>query len=383
VKFTPEQGNISLDTHFIKEENGICTIQIEVTDTGIGISEEQQAKLFGSFQQAENSTSRKFGGTGLGLAISKRIVEMMDGEIWIESELGKGSTFAFTIKAERGVSESEMQSLPNLNSQKIRILAVDGATEVREHFTEIAERFGLACDVTDSGEEACALVRQGGSYNICFVDWNLPDMDGMEFSRRILNVYSDAPPYIVIMISSADLISLENETKGVGIDKFLQKPLFPSAIVDTINEYLDVDKLIAMEESSPEHAEHFAGYHLLLAEDVEINREIVLALLEPTQLDIDCAENGAEALKMYSESPDKYDMIFMDVQMPKMDGYEATRRIRAMDSPKAKEIPIVAMTANVFREDIENCIAAGMNDHVGKPLDLDEVLAKLHQYIRR
>ncbi|GHV44781.1 hypothetical protein FACS1894204_02500 [Synergistales bacterium] len=246
----PPEGDIRLDAYFIKEKNGVFFVKIEVTDTGIGINPEQQSRLFSSFVQAESSTSRKFGGTGLGLAISKRIVEMMGGSIWIESELGKGSTFAFVIPAKRGDSEA-----------------------------------------------------------------------------------------------AAENLSAEDE---------------PS------------DK-----------AENFEGYHLLLAEDVEINREIVLALLEPTHLAIDCAENGAEALRMFSSDPDHYDMIFMDVQMPEMDGYEATRRIRALNVSRAQTIPIIAMTANVFREDIENCLAAGMNDHVGKPLDFNDVLGKLRKYIKK
>jgi PAS domain S-box-containing protein len=262
VKFTPEQGSIRLDARLLREENEVCTLQVGVTDTGIGISPEQQARLFHSFEQAETGTSRKFGGTGLGLAISKRIVEMMSGEIWIESEMGKGSTFVFTFQATRGTQEE-----PGL---------------------------------LDRGHD------------------------------------------------------------GLG-----EESLFTPD-----------------EEAQPGETESFRGYHILLAEDVEINREIVLALFEPTELAIDCAENGAEALRLFGAAPEKYDMIFMDVQMPEMDGYEATRRIRALDIPQASRIPIVAMTANVFREDVEKCLAVGMNDHIGKPLDFAEVLTKLRQYLR-
>jgi CheY-like chemotaxis protein len=163
---------------------------------------------------------------------------------------------------------------------------------------------------------------------------------------------------------------------------FLPKPLFPSSIADVINECLGVDSLSA-EKAQPETDGIFKGYHLLLAEDVEINREIIQTVLEPTLLTFDCAENGIEALRMFREAPEKYDMIFMDVQMPEMDGYEATRKIRALDIPKAKQIPIIAMTANVFREDIDRCFEAGMNGHVGKPLDFDEVLSILHKYLNR
>ena len=244
VKFTPEDGSICLDARLLGEKDSLCTIQISVSDTGIGISPEQQTHLFMSFHQAESSTTRKFGGTGLGLSISKNIVEMMGGSIRVESEIGKGATFIFTVKLQRG--------------------------------TEI----------------------------------------------------------------------VQNETE----------------------EKQSTDGL-------------FKGRHILLVEDVEINREIVLALLEPTLLDIDCAENGNQAIHMFEKAPDKYDAILMDLQMPEKDGYEATYHIRAMDVPKARTIPIIAMTANVFREDIERCLDTGMNDHIAKPLNFDEVIGKLRGYL--
>jgi signal transduction histidine kinase/CheY-like chemotaxis protein len=245
VKFTPDHGLISLDAQLTKLEAGRCTLQIDVADNGIGISADQQARLFAPFVQADGSISRKFGGTGLGLVISRRIVDMMSGRLWVESELGKGTRFFFTIEAE----------------------------------------------VTDEGEEA------------------------------------------------------------VDDSKASEKQIF------------------------------FEGFRVLLAEDVDINREIVVTLLEPTMIGIDCAENGEEALKMYSDAPDRYDIIFMDIQMPIMDGYEATRRIRALDAPKAKLVPIIAMTANVFKEDIEKCIACGMNGHISKPIDFDEVTQKLRDHL--
>jgi CheY-like chemotaxis protein len=254
VKFTPEHGSIWLTIQFIKEEAGLCTVQIDVKDTGIGISAEQQTRLFTSFEQAESSTSRKYGGTGLGLAISKRIIDLMDGTIWIKSELGAGATFAFTVQLKRGTGESLM------NSSKDEWADANGLTQVS-----------------------------------------------------------------------------------------------------------------------------FLGHCILLAEDMEINQEIVRALLEPTGLKIDCAANGIKAVQMFSDNPEKYDMIFMDLQMPDMDGLEATRRIREIEAarqlPERPGIPILAMTANVFKEDIEKCLEVGMNGHIGKPLDFDEVLTKLKHYL--
>jgi len=254
VKFTPEHGAINLCSKLSEQENGICKIQFDVTDTGVGISEEQQAGLFKPFQQAESGTARKYGGTGLGLAITKRIVELMGGSISVSSALGEGATFSFTVSAENPGNEAKS----NANG--------------------------------------------------------LPDTERNE---------------------------------------------------------------------GPAQADQYEGYNVLLVEDVEINREIVIALLEPTLLKIDCAENGAEAVRMFKEAPERYNIIFMDVQMPVMDGFEATRIIRALNTPNAKTIPIIAMTANVFKEDIDNCLKAGMNCHIGKPIDFDAVLRILRQFLNQ
>jgi CheY-like chemotaxis protein len=380
VKFTPEQGVIRLDAQLSEEEDdGICVIRISVTDTGIGINEEQQSRLFGSFEQADSSTSRKFGGTGLGLAISKRIVEMMGGEIWVDSDIGKGSTFTFTLRAERAAGASSNLLRLGVSRDSIRILAVDDAPEILEYFAEIARQFGVFCDTAASGDEAVSLIEKNGAYNIYFVDWNMPGMSGIEFSKRIRETGSaDA---VIIMISAIEWSRIEDEAKSAGVDKFLPKPLFASAIADCINECLGTEALLEAENAQPSKINRFEGYRMMLVEDIEINREIVLALLEPTGLSITCAENGAEALRIFSEAPERYDLIFMDVHMPEMDGYEATRRIRALDVPESKSIKIVAMTANVFREDIEKCLEAGMDDHIGKPLDFEEVLAKLRKYL--
>jgi CheY-like chemotaxis protein len=379
VKFTPEEGSVSVDARCVKEENKICTIQIAVKDTGIGITAEQQTRLFSSFQQAESSTSRKYGGTGLGLAISKRIVEMMGGTIWIESEQGKGSTFAFTVQAGRGTEEKRCLLAPGVNWDNIRIMAVDDDPDVREYFADLAERIDVSCECEPGGEEALAAIERDGSYDIYFVDWKMPGMNGVELTRKIREHSPENS--VIIMISAAEWSAIEDEAKNAGVNKFLSKPLFPSSIVDLINESLGgVRKTASGADEAP--IDNFEGFRILLAEDVEINREIVITLLEPTRLAVDCAENGAEAVRLYSAAPEKYAMIFMDVQMPEIDGFEATRQIRALEAAKAMEgIPIVAMTANVFREDIEKCLEAGMNDHIGKPLDFEDVLAKLRRYL--
>jgi len=378
IKFTPNGGSVSLDTRFLGEENGVCTLQLAITDTGIGISPEQQARLFTSFQQAESSTTRTFGGTGLGLVISRSIVEMMGGRIWIESKPGKGTTFTFTIQAKRGVEKSaDPHMLPCWSN--LRILAVDDDMEIVEYFRGVVQALGAYCDIATSGEDALALVEKNGDYHFYFVDWKMPGIDGIQLIQA-LKTRKVLFGSVAIMFSSANWDTIEEEAKRAGVDAFLTKPLFPSSIADAIIEALNA-KQPPMKVEQENSSANFAGNHILLAEDIDINREIVIALLEPMLLKVDCAENGLEAIRMFSEAPEKYDMVFMDVQMPKMDGYEATLNIRALEHPRAKTIPIIAMTANVFREDIEKCRKAGMDDHIGKPLDLDGLLGVLRKHL--
>ena len=374
VKFTPEGGGIQLNAYLVEMAENICTIKVEVIDTGIGISEEQQKRLFSSFVQAENSTTRKFGGTGLGLAISKHIVEIMGGEIWLKSELGKGSTFSFTIQAERVVETTNGQQQIGLTWGNMRVLVVDDALDTREYFADIMQRFGSSCDVAASGEEACALIKRNGPYNLYFIDWRMDEMNGVELAQRIRALDSDQT--LIVMSSVSEWDEIQGAAKSLGITKFLPKPLFPSNIADCINECLGSGSMVGS-GNELNYKGLFKGYRILLAEDVEVNREIVVTLLEPTELTVDTAENGVAAVELFSKNPDAYDMIFMDVQMPEMDGYEATRKIRNLDCQWAKEIPIVAMTANVFREDIEKCLACGMNDHLGKPLNYEKMMSIL------
>ena len=380
IKFTPEFGSIGLDARLLSRDNDICVIKITVTDTGIGISREQQARLFQSFQQAEASTTRKFGGTGLGLSISKNIVEMMGGNIWVESEPGKGSTFAFTIQAKPGTNKRQALLDTDINLNNVRILVVDDDPDILTFFVTATHEFGVSCDTASSGEDALELIEKKGAYNIYFIDWKMPGIGGIDLTRKLRNKIYVPGKSVVIMISATEWNMIENEAKRAGVDKFLSKPLFTSAIADVINDCIGSSQ----EQTAglqPGAEIDFEGSRILLAEDVEINREIVLALLEPMGLTIDCAENGLEAVNMFTQNPGVYDMIFMDVQMPEMDGYEATRRIRSLDISNAKTVPIVAMTANAFKEDIENCLSSGMNDHLGKPLDTDDLLDKLKKYL--
>ena len=380
VKFTPSGGEIRIDTKSLGEEKGMYTIQISVTDSGIGLSPEQQERLFRPFQQAENATSRKFGGTGLGLSISKNIVEMMDGKIWIESELGKGATFTFTIKVKRSEKKAQRSPGHSVNWKNVRILAVDDDTDTLTFFKVILEELGASCDTARSAEEALSLVDQNRIYDVVFVDWKLPGIDGVQMTSILKGEKNNGDNLSVVLFSAAAWTTVEKEARKAGVDKFLSKPLFPSVIIETVNECLGTDSGSADVETEAS-VPVFPGRRILLAEDIEINREIVLALLEPTQLEIDSAENGAVAVEMFREAPQKYDMIFMDMQMPEMDGVTAVKNIRALDIPKAKTIPIIAMTANVFQEDVKKCIDAGMNSHLGKPLNFDDVISKLQTYL--
>ena len=378
VKFTPERGKVSLDTELVAEDSDSCTIRFSVSDTGIGISPEQKQRLFQSFEQADSSTARKFGGTGLGLAISKQIVDMMGGRIWVESEIGKGATFFFEIKAKRKSTENAHELRNDLTLENLRLLIVDDSMEELEYFTHITGKFDIHCDVADSGMKACELIDKNGAYDFYFIDWQMPGMNGIELTTKIKRYNTQS---VCILMSVLEWHDVKAEARIAGVDSFLKKPLYPSTVMDCLNRYVGVigenDKKHAAMESV------FEGKCILLAEDVKINREIVKAQLGITKIDIDCAENGKEAVQMFSENPDKYELIFMDMQMPEMDGLEATQTIRALDIPSAKTIPIVAMTANVFREDIDNCLAAGMNDHVGKPLDITVVVEKIKQHTKR
>jgi len=384
VKFTPAEGSITLDALFMGEENGLCTIQVSVSDTGIGINKEQQKRLFNSFQQAESSTTRKYGGTGLGLAISKSIVEMMNGKIWVESEPDKGSVFKFTVKMKRGSIDKQGLLSSDVNWSNIRIMVVDDDPDILTYFSDVIQGFGVSCETAISGKDALALVEQKGGCHIYFVDWKMPGMDGIQLARELKTLTPKNS--VVIMISAVEWSAVAEEAKKAGVVKFLSKPLFPSTIAEIINECLGAGNR-QKEEVKTDITGLYKGHCILLAEDVEINREIVMTLLEPAQLDIDCAENGSEAVSMYIKAPEKYEIIFMDVQMPELDGYDATRRIRAIEAELYKDdslhkpVPIIAMTANVFKEDIEKCLNAGMNGHIGKPLDFNEVLEKLNNYL--
>ncbi|MDL2317828.1 response regulator [Eubacteriales bacterium OttesenSCG-928-A19] len=384
VKFTPEGGRITLAVRPVEQRDGRVQLEVSVTDSGIGITDEQKKRLFRSFEQAESGVSRKYGGTGLGLAISRRIVEMMDGRIWVDSVPGNGSCFAFTVWVEGTDGRTIGMPAPSVDIdwKAVRVLAVDDSEHILDYFSTLSEALGLHCDVAVSGKKALERIESAPTpYDVIFVDWVMPEMDGVELARHIRACCGEST--IVVMISGAEWIKVEQDAKDAGVKRFLSKPLFSSDIVNCIIECLGAGNTNAPDRAvSCECADDiFCGKTILLVEDVEINREIVIELLASTGVAICCAEDGQIACDMVAKNSGMYDLILMDVHMPLVDGYEATRRIRAYDDPYAKTVPIIAMTANVFREDVEKSIESGMNDHLGKPIDFNVMMQKLRRYL--
>ena len=384
MKFTPEKGMVVLSVGKLEESDENITLRFEVADNGIGISPQQQERLFTSFNQADASISQNFGGTGLGLAISKRIIELMGGSVWIESELGQGAKFTFTLKTKKGREKHRVSLHEKIDAKSLRILVVDDTKETRDYFTYFMRSHELFCEVADDGTMATAMINSAETpYNIFFIDNQLPDISGIALAAKIKDLCADCS--IIMMIPDNEWSAVESDALAAGVKYSVAKPLFPSTLVNAIN-YCMGTELYKPEHSevkaNPENCYDFTGCTILVVEDVEINREIMSAVLEETGVLVDFAENGEVAVRMFEQSPDKYNLILMDVNMPVMDGFEATQYIRAIDTEAAKRIPIVAMTANVFKEDIEKCLAAGMNDHTGKPIDSAQLFKQMNKYMK-
>ena len=384
VKFTPEQGTITLKMSAQAEEDGQYRLRVEVADTGIGIAEEQQMRLFSSFEQADGSIARKFGGTGLGLAISKRIVELMNGTIWLVSQVGKGSSFIFEITAPKG-HDHRSDYLTAHDWKLLRVLVVDENAQSLDVFSSLLAQYGVGVVTAQSAGQVMQVLEESRAqpFALIFVDQNLAGT-GIAFVRQLTAFTGNAMP--VVLVTSSDHSAIEEEARAAGVTQFLAKPVLPSPLMNVMNTCFSVLHS-APDMDAPKRAvadgKIFGGLRALVAEDVEINREIIEALLGHTGLAMDFACDGIEAVDRFTAAPSIYDIILMDVNMPEMDGYEATRRIRSSGLAEAATIPIIAMTANVFREDVDNCIAAGMNGHLGKPVDADEVVVKMREALNR
>ena len=384
VKFTPEKGVITMTVEERQKEVNYSILRFSVADTGIGMTKEQIGRLFTSFEQADGSITRRFGGTGLGLAISKSIVKKMNGKIWGESEPDKGSVFTFEVKLERSQKQGGTVIFDGITPSDLKLLIVDNDNDIRRHIISVVDNFGIHTDEAENGETAVRLVETAKEiqkpYDVVFIDYDLPDMNGIE-TANVMGRMIDKNT-VIVMTSFSKWNEIQDLAGNAGIHRFISKPLFPSSILDVINEIVgNTIKNLELETGAKEEAPDFSDISLLLAEDVEINREIFITLLENTNVKTDIAENGLITVQKFKDNPEKYDIIIMDVQMPEMDGYEATRVIRAFDNPKAKSIPIIAMTANVFKEDVEKCIACGMNDHLAKPIDVKAVVEKISLYL--
>ncbi|MDL2217658.1 response regulator, partial [Christensenellaceae bacterium OttesenSCG-928-M15] len=381
VKFTPERGHIHLliKNHMRSEDEAM--LYVAVSDDGIGVKKEQQAALFSSFEQLDGGITRRFGGTGLGLSICKKIITLMGGEIRVESTLEKGSTFFFEVPVRWGDAHRE-DLPPRVLPSNMRILVVDDSEDSRIIFKEILGSFNLSCDLAESGFEALELVTKSLQrrmpYDLIFLDWRMPKLSGVDTARAIKKIMND--DVLVVMVSVADWADIEKEAKPIGIQHFLSKPIAPSVLFNTLVE-LTQSSMIKEGTGVVEGGYDWRDKTLLLAEDIDINREILTSILEGTGVRIECAQNGAQAVEMYVKNPFRYDVILMDVQMPEMDGIQATKAIRASGQKTAAEVVIIAMTANAFKEDVNDCLMAGMNDHIAKPVDVDDLMDKLSLYL--
>lgn len=372
VKFT-EQGFVKVSVVTLAKENGRVQIQVDVEDTGIGMTPEQAGRLFQAFGQADGSTTRKYGGTGLGLTISKRMVELMDGKIWIESEAGVGSHFKFTAWLGIG-TEQERQKMP-ISVKGFRALVVDDNPAAREILSEQLQGLEMRVDLARSGAEALdAILRADASdpYKVVFMDWRMPGMDGIEVVRRI-NVSPDvkrAPNFIMVTAFGVD--DIREEAAKAGVNTFLVKPVNASFLWDALVEVFAPEMRAALnaERNDPDHKHNISGVHALLVEDNEINQQIAIELLESKGVKVTVANNGKEGMdKVLAAKPDHFDLVLMDMQMPIMDGHQATISIR--QNAQYLSLPIIAMTAHAMVEERERCASEGMVDHVTKPIDPD------------
>jgi PAS domain S-box-containing protein len=383
VKFT-EHGEVSVAVRVLEDNPDSQLVQFSVSDTGIGMTEAQIARLFQAFEQADASTTRKYGGTGLGLAISKQLTELMGGHVEVKSELGKGSIFTFTARLGKGTAIVRPRLLQS-DLRGRRVLIIDDNTHARAVLSNMLTNMTFIADEAASGEEAINMVRQAANqnqrYEIAFVDWQMPGMNGIETGKRIMQIPDlQLPPHLV-MVTAYGREEVLKQAEESGFENVLIKPVTSSILFDTAVVALGADR----ERPEPVQAgpsfdiDRLRGARVLLVEDNEINQEVAIGQLEDAEAFVDLAENGEIALRMVKDND--YDVVLMDMQMPVMDGIEATRILRA--DPRHQTLPIIAMTANAMESDREVCLEAGMNDHIAKPIDPDQLFSVLLRWIRR
>ncbi len=387
VKFTDEDGDILVGVELQESGKDQALLHFSVSDTGIGMTQDQQLRLFESFSQADSSISRRYGGSGLGLAISKNLVAMMGGRIWVESEVGRGSTFHFTARL--GLQPRVSTETGGLSDElaPVRVLVVDDNVTSRELLSEMLGGFGFQVEQCASGEEAIDRLvgsEQRPPYDLILMDWKMPELDGLATARTIQENLKSAKPPLVVMVTAYDTGRLEKEVGNVELAGILSKPVLPSTLLDAVLHAMGREAAVYSRRSVPrlqgrQAVEQLRGVKVLLAEDNEINQELMLDLLGSNGIQVSVAGNGREALEWLER--ETFDAVLMDIQMPVMDGYSAARRIREQD--RLRNLPVIAMTANALASDREKVLAAGMNDHIAKPVKVDEMFETLGRWVKR
>ncbi|MBR3403586.1 MAG: response regulator [Parasporobacterium sp.] len=369
VKFTPSGGTVLFVVEEIARFHGKSTLRFVFSDTGIGMSQDFLPKLFDAFSQEDSTRTNRFGSTGLGMAITKNIIELMNGTISVESEKQKGTTFTVTVTLTDCDRKDMGEEEHDLHPHDLCVLVIDDDPIACEHAQLVLGQVGVNCEKALSGEEGLQMVKirhaRREPYNLILVDWRMPEMDGVETTRQIRAAVGNETP--VIILSSYNWDDIEEEAKAAGVDTFVAKPLFAGTVLDEVRA--------AFKKKNAKRARKttdLEGRRILLAEDVTINAEIMIMVLSMREMQVEHAENGRIAVEMFEKHEEGYyDAVLMDMRMPEMDGLEATRRIRALDRTDAKNIPIIALTANAFDEDVQQSMQAGLNAHLSKPVDPD------------
>jgi len=380
IKFT-ESGEILVSARLVDSDETQVKVQFSVRDTGIGIDNSKLAELFNAFTQADSSTTRKYGGTGLGLSISKQLVELMGGTLNAESRPGQGSTFSFTLDFERSIECIEQKPVLNKALTNLRVLVVDDNASARKVLREMLESFSFKVTSVASGREALAQFERGGNYDLVLMDWQMPDMDGIETSRRIKSSKLLATLPTIIMVTAYGREEVMQQADQVKLEGFLVKPVNPSLLFDAIVRAFSDEKGSTTSNALLMQQQRIKARlrgKVLLVEDHPINQQVARELLEGFGLVVGMASNGLEAIKAVFET--EFDLVLMDIQMPEMDGFEATERIRAED--RFANLPIIAMTAHALAGDRERCLEQGMNEHLSKPVSPDELFKTLSRWLK-
>ena len=382
IKFTPAGGTVSVRVRQLAGKvHGCGQYEFRIKDNGIGMSQEFAQKIFEPFERERTSTVSRIQGTGLGMAITKNIVDMMGGTIEVQTAQGKGTEFTVCVPMRAQTEQRPVEKITELEG--LKALVVDDDFNTCDSVTKMLVKVGMRAEWTLSGKEAVLRARQSiemsDVYHAYIIDWRLPDMNGIEVTRQIRSLHDDTP---IIILTAYDWSDIEVEAKAAGVTAFCAKPMFMSDLRETLMSALGQKPADAVQGLLPEKNADFKGKHILLVEDNELNREIAQEILREYGFLVDSAENGAVAVeKVSTAAPGSYDLVLMDVQMPIMDGYTATRKIRALDDPARAKLPILAMTANAFDEDRRNALESGMNGFLSKPIVIDDLVQELRKIL--